>query len=194
MTGKSCATPLDDASLLAYWLGELDDAEDSRIGEHLLGCDHCTASAQWLADAASGIRSLVDAGAVQAVVTHPFLERAAAQGLRLREYRVQPEGSVNCTLGPDDDLLVTRLVASLAGESRVDLLVLGPTGETWQRSDDVPFDAASGEVLTLSRVAEVRAMPAVSFRMRLIAGDPTGERVLGTYNFNHAPWPGHRKA
>jgi hypothetical protein len=191
---RSCATPLDEASLLAYWLGELDEAEDARIGEHLLGCGPCTASAQWLADAASGVRSLVDAGAVQAVVTDPFLKRAAAGGLRLREYRVQPEGSVNCTLGPDDDLLVTRLVAPLTGESRVDLVVLGPAGETWQRSDDVPFDAASGEVLTLSRVADVRAMPAVSFRMRLLASDPKGERVLGTYGFNHAPWPGHPKA
>lgn len=194
MTGEACAKPLDEASLLAYWLGELDEAEDARIGEHLLGCGHCTASAQWLADAASGIRSLVDAGAVQAVVTGSFLKRAAAGGLQLREYRVLPEGSVNCTLGPDDDLLVTRLVAPLAGVARADLLVLGPAGETWQRADDIPFDAAAGEVVILSKVAEVRAMPAVSFRMRLVAGHPKGERVLGDYQFHHAPWPGHLKA
>ena len=34
------------ATLLAYWLDELDEAQEAAVDEHLLGCDHCSASLQ----------------------------------------------------------------------------------------------------------------------------------------------------
>lgn len=190
MKPGACASPIGLPALVAWWLGELDEAEDARIGEHLLGCGHCTTEGQWLADCASGLRVLVGQGAIQATVSRAFVDRAAASGLRLREYRVLPETSVNCTLAPDDDLLVTSLVAPLDGVERLDILMLYPAGAPSQRLDDVPFDAASGEVLFTSRTEDIRALPKVSFRMQLLATGPQGERVLGTYGFNHTPWKG----
>lgn len=40
--------------------------------------------------------------------------------MRIREYRLPPNGSVNCTVAPDDELLVTRLEAPLEGVERLD--------------------------------------------------------------------------
>jgi hypothetical protein len=186
----ACASPVGLPALIAWWLGELDEAEDARIGEHLVGCGHCTAEGQWLADLASGLRVLVGQGAIQAAVSRAFVDRATASGMKLREYRVLPETSVNCTLAPDDDLLVTSLVAPLGGVERLDVLMLYPDGGPSQRLEDVPFDAAAGEVLFTSRTADIRALPKVSFRMQLLATGPQGERVLGTYGFHHTPWEG----
>ncbi len=89
--------------------------------EHLFGCASCTARLQEIAGIADGIRTLVRTGSVQGVVSRAFLERIAGQGLRLREYQVAPGGSVNCTVAPEDDLIVSRLHAPLAGVNRLDL-------------------------------------------------------------------------
>lgn len=191
MKPAACESPIDLPTLLAYWLGELDETSDAHVGEHLLGCDRCTAEAQWLADVSGSMRVLVAQGAVQAAISEAFLQRAAASGLRLREYRARPEDSVNCTLGPDDDLLVTRLSAPLEGRSRVDVLMLGPAGETLHRFDDVPFDPVAGEVIFASRTADVRRMPETFFRFQVLADAPRGTQVLGEYRFHHKPWPGH---
>ncbi|HXR55673.1 MAG TPA: hypothetical protein VN858_02660 [Casimicrobiaceae bacterium] len=50
---------------------------------------------------------------------------------------------------------------------------------------DVPFDAASGEVVVAAKLAAIRAMPSHRQRVRLVAVDEAGERVIGDYTFNH---------
>lgn len=183
-----CQTPLDLTTLIAYWIGELDTEKESAVEEHLLGCDGCTANAQLLADVAGGIRALVGQGAIGAVLSEGFLTRAAANGLQVREYRVPCNGSVNCTIAPDDDLLVARLEAPLAGIERVDLLMLDSHGKDLERVDDIPFDPAAGSVVVASRTADVRALPRFTSRMRLVAVMQGAERVVGEYTFNHSPW------
>ncbi|MBU1191159.1 MAG: hypothetical protein KKE76_05535 [Gammaproteobacteria bacterium] len=39
----------------------------------------------------------------------------------------------------------------------------------------------------VSNIDELRALPAVTLRMRLLAVDAGGERTLGEYCFNHTP-------
>ncbi len=189
MTEPSCASPIPLATLVEYWLGELDEAREGRLDEHLLGCGHCSANLQSLVDIAGGIRTAVRAGAVPAVLTDAFLKRLAAQGLRLREYRVPHNGSVHCTVAPDDDLLISRLEAPLAGVERLDVERLGGEAQTVERLQDVPFDAAAGEVLIAPRIDRIRALPASTSRIRLLAVAPSGERLVGEYTFNHTPWP-----
>jgi hypothetical protein len=188
MTQPSCASPIPLATLLEYWLGELDEAQEGRLDEHLLGCGHCSANLQRLVDIAGEVRAAVRAGAVHAVLTDAFLKRLAAQGLRLREYRVPHNGSVYCTVAPDDDLLITRLDAPLAGVERLDVEHLGGEGERLERLRDVPFDAAAGEVVLASRMERIRALPASTLRMRLLAVAPSGERLVGEYTFHHTPY------
>ena len=188
MTRPSCASPIPVATLLEHWLGELDEAREGALDEHLLGCGHCSANLQRLVDIAGEVRAAVRAGAVYTVVTDAFVKRLAAQGLRLREYRAPHNGGVYCTVGPDDDLLITRLDAPLAGVERLDVERLGGDGAVLERLHDVPFDAAAGEVVLTPRMEYVRALPASTVRYRLLAVAPSGERLVGEYTFHHTPY------
>jgi hypothetical protein len=104
----------------------------------------------------------------------------------VREYRVARNGSVNCSVAPEDELLVSRLEAPLAGVRRVDVISYLNDAQT-DVFRDVPFDARSGEVVVAPQLAQLRAMPSHRRRLRLLAVDDSGERVLGDYTFNHTP-------
>ena len=181
--------PLDQ--LLAHWLGELDEAEDARVGEHLMGCGDCNDKALWVAQLSASMPALVREGQFQATVSPEFVQRAIEAGLRTREYCLSPGGSVNCTIAPEDDLLITRLEVTLPGSERVDLLMLDEQGNAFQRFADIPYDPAAKEVLLASRVADIKAMPETRFSMRLVVPAASGERTIGNYSFHHRPWPGH---
>lgn len=189
MTRPGCTSPIPLPTLLEYWLGELDEAREAQLDEHLLGCDRCSANLQSLVDIADGVRAAMRAGSVGAVFPEAFLKQLAAQGLRLREYHVPHNGSVNCTVAPDDDLLISRLDAPLAGVERLDLERWVDESADIERLRDVPFDAAAGEVVFTSRMEQIRALPASTMRVRLLAVGPSGERLVGQYTFNHTPWP-----
>jgi hypothetical protein len=192
MNLPACASPIPVATLLEYWLGELDEAREGQLDEHLLGCGRCSADLQSLVDIASGVRSAVRAGAVRTVITDEFVRRLAAQGLRLREYRVPHNGSVYCTVAPDDDLLISRLDAPLAGVERLDVELDGGEAHHVERLRDVPFDAGAGEVVIAQQMDRIRALPASISRVRLLAVEAGGERVVGEYMFNHTPWEADR--
>lgn len=193
MTRPTCASPIPPATLLEYWLGELDEAREGALDEHLLGCGDCSANLQGLVDLAGEVRAAVRAGAVGTVLTGAFVQRLALQGLRMREYRAPRNGSVYCTVAPDDDLLITRLDAPLAGVDRLDLERLSGDGGAIERLRDVPFDAKASEVVFTPRMDRIRALPASTIRYRLLAIAPSGERLVGEYTFHHTPYrPGER--
>jgi hypothetical protein len=188
VTRPSCASPIPLVTLLEYWLGELDEAREGRLEEHLLGCGHCSAALRSLVDLAGEVRAAVRAGAVHTILTDGFVQRLAAEGLRLREYRAPHNGSVYCTVAPDDDLLITRLEAPLAGVERLDVERLGGEGAVLERLRDVPFDAGAGEVIFTPRMESIRELPASTVRYRLLAIAPSGERLVGEYAFHHTPY------
>lgn len=190
MTRSGCASPIPHATLTEYWLGELDEAREAPVEVHLLGCGHCCAVLQALADLGDGIRALWHAGALRAVVSGAFLDQLAAAGVRLREYRVPLDGSVNCTVAPEDDLVIARMEAPLTGVERVDLVLFnfGPEGR--ERLRDVAFDSAAGEVVLAPRTDALRAASALTARVQVVAVARDGERVIGEYTFHHTPWPG----
>lgn len=190
---RPCQSPVPLATLAEYWLGELDSAREAELDEHLLGCGHCSAALQALVDLGDGIRALVRAGAVRAVVTDAFVQRLAAAGLKVREYRVALNSSVNCTVAPADDMMISRLQAPLAGVERLDLDLLGPEDNDRERLTDIPFDPDAGEVIVTHPIVGIRALPATTLRIRLLAVAAGSERMLGEYTFNHTPWPGSRR-
>ena len=97
-------------------------------------------------------------------------------------------GSVHCTVAPDDDVMVARLEAPLAGVERVDAVLLD---EAWQqRMDDIPFNAATDEVVFTPRIGTIRAQGASTARVQLFAVDRQPERLIGEYTFIHTPWHG----
>jgi len=190
MTGVRCAKPIEFEALVAYWLGELPEAAEAPIEEHFFDCAYCARRLEELAALASGIRAAVRNGAVQAVITQPFLERMKRQGMRIREYRLEPGERVACTIRADDDAVVSRLRAPLAGVKRVDALQSQDLGDgrvqQW-RLEDVPFDPDAGEVLSLPSAAALKKLPAHTVRIHLVAVDEAGERPLGEYTFAHTP-------
>jgi hypothetical protein len=190
---SSCATPLADGLVLDWWTGELAPAEARSVERHLLTCAPCTARAQLLAAVSEGVRALVRQGRLPVALSPSVVERLRSEGRRIREYRVAPGGGVQCTVGPDDDVVLARLAADFAGVTRVDLVRRVEDGAE-QRLADLPFDLASGELIFSPPTDVLRAMPASVERMRLLAVELHGERLLGEYTFDHTPWPGRAGA
>ena len=185
----TCRSPLDWPTLIAYWLGELDSDTETRVEEHYLGCAECSDRLAELNALAQGVRAVARASGVSAIVNEPFVQRLAERGLHVREYRVPQNGSVNCTISPEDDFVVARLEAPLAGVTRLDLVDIYESGEF--RHEDIPFGADSGGVVVSTSVDLLRTLPATTMRMRLLAVDDNGEHCIGEYTFHHTP---HRSA
>ena len=185
----ACATPLTDETLLAWWAGELATPEQDRLEEHLLSCDECARRGQALAAVVEGVRGLVRKGELPTVLLPAVVERLQHEGRQIREYRVRPGGGIQCTVSPDDDVVLARLTADLGGVSRLDLTIRVDDGPE-QRLSDLPFDLEDDELIFAPSADWLRGLPAHVQQLRLLAVDPQGERLLGEYAFHHTPWPG----
>jgi hypothetical protein len=184
----SCPSPLGLRRLLDYWFGEAGPAEDDQVERHLLACDACGDHLRellWLGDS---VARAARAGAVELIVTPAFLEAAAREGLRTREYGVDPGGTVLCTVTAQDDLLVARLRADFRGVGRLDL-VANEEGSPVRRIEDVPIDPNASELIVAQAMPMVRQLGHVVLRLRLLAREGDGERVIGEYTFSHSPSP-----
>jgi hypothetical protein len=186
MKPSVCTAPIEFSTLVEYWLDELDEAADEQVDEHILGCDSCSARLAEIVELGSGIRQAMEAGDIRVFVTSAFVKRLAARGVRVREYRVAHNGSVNCSVGPEDQIVVAHLEAPLEGVRRVDVISQFEDNPA-EIILDVPFDATSGEVVISPRIANLRVVAPHRHRLRLVAVEPGAQRVIGDYTFNHAP-------
>lgn len=183
---------LSISTLLDYWLHDSDATATDAVDEHLMQCDACGQALDGLLALGEGVQVAFRAGAVAAATSAVFVQRLAAQGWRVRAYRLPHNGSVNCTVAPEDELLVSYLEAPLQGVSRLDVLVqLSTEPELQHRLHDIPFDAQAGEVLYVPKLAEIRQLPAHTQALTLLAVEPGGTHEVGRYTFRHRPWPGH---
>jgi hypothetical protein len=180
---------LEPAALVDYWFGDAEPAEEVLVEEHLMECDSCGGRLRALLALGEGVRRAAHEGRVHVVVTPAYLETAARDGLRTREYRVTAGASVACTVTSEDDLLIARLVADFTGVSRVDLVALYE-GEPAQRQEDVPVREDAGELLVAQPMPAMRALGSAVLRLRLLAQESSGERLLGEYTFAHTPTRG----
>ena len=133
-----------------------------------------------------GLRRLAHQGAFQVVVSPSFLETAGRRGLRIREYSVPPGGRVACTVTAEDDLLVSRLQGDFSGVTRLDL-VAQTEGQPEEHAYDLPVDPSAHELIVAQAMPAMRALGSSVVRLRLVAPEPTGDRVLGEYTFAHTP-------
>ena len=183
----SCASPIEPAVLADYWLAELPPGEESAVEEHLFGCEDCSRSLQSIMALVEAIRALARQGNLGMIVTRDFLDRLAREGLRPREYQAQSGGTVQCTVTPQDDLLIGRLTVDLSGLERVDLALCNPSGSERVRMRDIPFRAAPGEVILNYPIGLARQSGPDVMVMKLLAVTAQAERVLAEYTFNHTP-------
>jgi hypothetical protein len=182
----ACERPLELGTLVDTLFGEVVAPDEDRVEEHLLECDECSGRLRALVALGDGVRRLAREGAVPVVVTPSFLETAAHEGLRAREYRVAPGERVACTVTREDDLLVSRLRADFTGVSRVDV-VTELVGRGEHRIEDVPVSPDALELIVAQAMPAMRALGRSVTRVRLLARDHEDERVLGEYTFDHTP-------
>jgi hypothetical protein len=188
MSAPGCPRPLGLSLLLDYWLAEIDPQQEERVEEHLLGCGHCSAELEQVVAIGAALRALLRGGSIHAVLPGGVLQRLARDGLRIREYRLDPGGSVDCGVHPDDDLVVSRLRVPLADVDRLDVVVIEGDAAPSHRLIDVPFEGAGDEIVLLPGTAALRQREPHVQTVRLLAVEPDGERLLGEYVFRHAPW------
>ena len=190
----NCSNPIDAALLADYWLAALASSDEEAVEEHLLGCDRCGARLREVIALAEGVRSLAREGTLRMIVSDAFLQRAAEEGLRVREYAPPSGGGVQCTVTAEDDILIGRLAANLSGAKRIDLCVCDERGVELGRLPDIPMNPAAGSVAFQESITFAKAAPTSKMIVRLVALDETGgERLLGEYTFNHTrslPGPG----
>ncbi len=184
MTPTSCTTSPQD--LLAYWLGELDEAHESRLDEHLFACSACSRRLRTIVDLGAAIRGELLRGDFGFVLPAAFIRRIKEAGLTVREYDLEPGGSVNCTITPDDDLVVAYLHAPLRDVRRLDLVLQDPTAGTL-RASDVAFDPEADSLTWVPSVSYLRTLGHAQPRVRLVAVEGVDERVIADYTFNHSP-------
>ena len=191
MSATPSSHPSIDA-LVDYWLDDGDAAAIEAIDEHLMECEPCGRALDDLVALGDGVRAAFRSGAVSAMASDAFLKRVVGRGVHVREYRLPRNGSVNCTVGPDDELLVAHLETPLQGVERLDAVVtLSFEPDVQHRLQDVPFDSQAGEVLWLPKLGLVRNAPAHTAEVTLLSVDAGAPRELGRYTFRHRPWPGH---
>jgi len=182
----SCANPIDIAVLTEYWLGEQQSAEEESIEEHLFSCSDCGDRLQEVIALAEGIRNVARHGNLLRVVDDKFLNQAAGEGLRIREYAPPRGGSVQCTVSADDDLLIGRLNADLSAANRLDLSLCSADGTERMRLDDIPFRPNSGSVAFQQPIEYAKAAPSDVMIARLVDLDDSGRpQIIGEYTFIH---------
>ncbi len=172
-------------SLVEYWLGECDDTATQRADVHLLACDTCGTKLDEVMALAQGVHRAFADGLVHTFISDPFVAQLLERGFRVREYRVPHNGSVSCSVAPEDDILVGRLEVPLEGVSRVDVAISRSLadGEHWVH--DVPFDAVRGEVVIAPKLVALRELPTHDMHIRLLACDGEGRHEIGHYTFHH---------
>jgi len=187
MTHAPCTTSLQQ--LLEYWLGELDEAHELRLDEHLLACAACSERVRTIVDLGAEIRREFLGGHCGFVLPAPFIRRIKEAGLRVREYSLEPGGSVNCTVTPDDDLVVAHLHAPLRDVRRLDVVIHDSTAGT-QRATDVAFDPGTDSLTMVPSVSYLRTLGHARQRVRLVTVEGGDERLIADYTFNHSPSQG----
>lgn len=182
----SCTHPIDATLLADYWLAALPQPEEDAVEEHLFTCDDCGARLSEIIAIAEGVRRLAREGSLQMILSDAFLQRAAEEGLRVRQYSPPAGGSVQCTVTPQDDILIGRLAANLAGARRVDLSLCNQHGVEQLRMADIPFNSETGNVIVQQSITYAKAAPSETLIVRMFDQDEAGsERLIGEYTFNH---------
>jgi anti-sigma factor RsiW len=186
ISGKCSWRPLM-TTLVEYWLGELKFSQEAALEEHLFGCQECHARLRRIVDLGQDIRDTVRAGGIGVVLTPSFVGRLKQSGMNVREYHLQPGSSVNCTIAPEDDVVVAHLRVPLAGIHRLDLVGRDESSGADWRIEDIAFAPDADHIAVANDSTALRKLPVSTIRMELRAVEGAQERVVASYVFNHSP-------
>lgn len=178
----ACASPIADERLIDYWTGDLPAADGATLEEHFFSCADCSARLEGVASVAGGVAALARQGRISGIISRAMLNRLQRDGVRVRQFTLDPGETVPCAAFPGDDVVVTSLNANLAGVQSVSLRVTGPGDTLFGAIDDIPVSAAATGVLWVTPGAFVRSMPSQQLRLTLRSAD---DALLGEYVLEH---------
>lgn len=171
--------------LLAYWLGELSPEREAEVEERLFSDGRTARRLESIAALDASLTALAQRGAVTGAVTADALDRLAAAGVVVRQYRIVPGQTVPCTVA-NEDFVAIRLAGGFAGEDTVNIDLdarLEGEAPTARHTEGVPVDRRTGEVVLLYPGDRIRALPRSQFTYRVSAGS----RTLGDFHLDHTP-------
>lgn len=170
-------------SIAALAYGDLPEAEEQSVLEHVLGCAECTTLLAKFAALGNEIKTVMSDGGATLATTPALLQALQRQALITREYVLAPGATVNCGVDSRDVYVATTLHTPILS-GRIDV-VMGAA-----RFNDVPFDPRS-ETLTLVTSADVlRTLPSMTVPVQLMRVEATHEVVIAAYTLNHAAYAG----
>lgn len=178
----ACASPIADERLIDYWTGDLPAADGAALEEHFFSCADCGARLEAVASVAGGVAALARQGRISGIISRTMLNKLQRDGVRVRQFTLDPGETVPCAAFPGDDVVVTSLNANLAGVRTVSLRVTGPGDSLFGAIDDIPVAAAATGVLWVTPGAFVRSMPSQRLRLTLRSAD---DALLGEYVLEH---------
>ena len=176
-----CASPIADERLIDYWAGDLPAADSAAVEEHLFACADCSARLEAMAALAGGVAALARQGRISGIISRALLNKLQRDGVRVRQFTLDPGEIVPCAAYPGDDVVVTSLQANLTGVHAVSLRVTGPGDTLFGAIDDIPVSPTATGVLWATPGVFVRSMPSTQLRLTLRSADA----VLGEYVLEH---------
>jgi hypothetical protein len=175
-----CLSPIAFETLVAYWAGDLEQAESDAVEEHVMGCASCTAASARVAAVSEGLRAQLPP-----VLSQEGVAKLRARGVRIADNPVLPGERKPAVFTADIDVLLHRLGGlDLARAARVDVMVsVEETGDVIMQNFDVPFERDTGEVL-VACVKHFSAFPPnIAFSVR--ARDDAGNETVTSYVVPH---------
>jgi len=179
----TCASPIADERLIDYWAGDLPVADGDAVESHLFACADCSARLETVASVTGGLGALARQGRISGIISRAMLNKLQRDGVRVRQFTLDPGETVPCAAYPGDDVVVTWLNADLAGVRSVSLRVTGPEDRVFGVLDDVAVPATATSVLWATPGAFVRSMPSTQLRLTLRSMDDAA--LLGEYVLEH---------
>jgi len=179
-----CNTPVSDDDLLEYWILAIDGSDAERMEDHLFSCADCAARLDAMASVGTGLRTLVKRGRVSGIISRSLLNRMQRDGVRVRQYSLEPGERVPCAAFPDDDLLVISMHAEFAGVETVTLSVTGPDDELIGRIAGVAVSSEDLEILWATPGDIIRQLPSTRVRLR-VTSDAPGDKTIAEYELDH---------
>jgi anti-sigma factor RsiW len=159
---------LSPERLVDYLAGLLDAPGDEELEAHLFSCRACALEAEKLFGLAAAVHR-----AVPPAISVGRFETLSREG-RIAEVNTMTPGQVaEARFPPPGQLLVHRLGGSdLSRARRVDVGLLDLAGRQITHLDNVPFDAARGEVLLACQSHFADLFPAdIVFRLEIVLDD-----------------------
>ena len=186
MTDTRCAAPIGFAAVVDYWAGDLTRAEEDRIEEHVFTCADCARELAAAEALGRGIAAVAREGRLRSVVTDAILNRLAADGVRVRMFTLEGTGIIPCAVWADDDLVVARIRADLAGVDSVTIVTRQASGDEISRLSDVAVRPGQREILNAFSAAHLRKLPPTRVGVTVTGKIGDSERTIAEYTLEHA--------